>query len=73
MFSIVSYRKTILDNMQLQYVYCTCNSIVKVGKQCILLNRVIRKSIGFRAGMDLNDYRVQLLHIADEETEAWRG
>ena len=23
---IISYRKTILDNMQLQYMYCTCNS-----------------------------------------------
>lgn len=54
---------------------CTAHviQIVKVGKQCILLKRVIQKSIGFRAGMDLNDYRVQLLHIADEETEAWRG
>lgn len=53
---IVSYRKTILDNMQLQYVYCSmCNSNSQVGKQCILLNKVIQKSIGFRAGMDLND------------------
>lgn len=29
---IISYRKTILDNMQLQYVYCTCNSNSQSGK-----------------------------------------
>lgn len=54
---------------------CTAHviQIVKVGKQCILLNRVLQKSIACRAGMDLKDYRVQLLHTADEETEAPRG
>lgn len=30
-FYIISYRKTILD-MQLQYVYCTCNSNSQSGK-----------------------------------------
>lgn len=28
----ISYRKTILDNMQLQYMYCTCNSNSQSGK-----------------------------------------
>lgn len=31
-FYTISYRKTILDNMQLQYVYCTCNSNSQSGK-----------------------------------------
>lgn len=31
-FYITSYRKIILDNMQLQYVYCTCNSNSQSGK-----------------------------------------
>lgn len=53
---------------------CTANiiQIVKVGKQCIV-NRVLQKSIGYRAGMDFKDYGVQLLQTADEEIEAPRG
>lgn len=52
---IISYRKTILDNMQLQYVYCTCNSNSQSGKAMHSV-KVIQKSIGFRAGMDFNNY-----------------
>lgn len=53
--------------MQLQYVYCIYNLNVQSEKAMYSV-KVIQKSIEFRAGMDLKDYWVQLLHIADEET-----
>lgn len=48
-------KKTILDNMQLQYVYCICNLNGQSGKAMHSV-KVIQKSIEFRAGMDLKDY-----------------
>lgn len=41
--------------MQLQYVYCRCNLNSQSGKAMHSV-KVIQKSIGFRAGMDLKDY-----------------